>query len=65
MTKFETIGVQRQINSKNIEEANYNFEISCLLCCSRGMHIECDKCAIRGAFLQNCACFNAPIPEDA
>lgn len=46
MTKFETIGVNYQYEANNKYEANKSFEHSCKCCCNKGMHIECDKCAI-------------------
>lgn len=58
MTKFETIGVNRQFDANSIEEANKSFARSCEVCCKKGMHIECDRCHI--AFTNNliCAYFN-------
>ena len=46
MTKFETIGVNYQYDARNKAEANKSFSYSCKVCCNRGMHIECDRCAI-------------------
>ena len=46
MTKFETIGVSYQYSASTKEEANRYFDYSCTCCCMRGMHIECDRCAI-------------------
>lgn len=46
MTKFERIGVNRQYDAATVEEANKTFEHSCECCCNKGMHIECDRCAI-------------------
>ena len=46
MTKFEQIGVERQYDSVTTYESNRNFSISCNICCRRGLHIECDRCAI-------------------
>lgn len=45
-TKFETIGVERQYESVSAFESNRNFRISCNICCRKGLHINCDKCAI-------------------
>ena len=47
--KFQTIGCEKQYNSLTKEEANKCFEISCTLCTSRGLHIDCDHCAIKAA----------------
>lgn len=43
MTKFENIGVARQYQAKNKNEANKHFERSCDMCCTRGMHLECPR----------------------
>lgn len=44
--KFEAIGVSRQYNAKNKREANRQFSNSCEHCCSKGILLECDRCAI-------------------
>ena len=49
MTKFETIGINYQYEARNKHEANKSFEHSCKCCCEKGMHIECDRCAIAQA----------------
>ena len=46
MTKFETIGISHQYDATSIQDANKAFMHSCNCCCAKGMHIECDKCAI-------------------
>lgn len=46
MTKFEQIGIGYQVESASKEEALRNFQHSCYCCCMRGMHIECERCAI-------------------
>lgn len=46
MTKFEQIGVNHQYEAENKQQANRSFRYSCRCCCQRGMHIECDHCAI-------------------
>lgn len=58
MTKFEQIGVERQLESDSKKEALRNFRHSCNVCCYRGMHLNCDKCSI--AFVHNevVACFD-------
>ena len=58
MTKFETIGVNRQFDAINVEEANKAFAHSCEVCCKKGMHIECDKCHIAYTNTLICAYFN-------
>lgn len=46
MTKFEQIGVERQYQSADKYESDRNFRISCSICCRKGLHIDCDRCAI-------------------
>lgn len=46
MTKFEQIGINYQYEANNIYEANKNFARSCDCCCAKGIHIDCDRCAI-------------------
>lgn len=46
MTKFETIGVNRQYEADNIHEANKAFAHSCNCCCNKGIRLDCDKCSI-------------------
>lgn len=46
MTKFEQVGVNYQNDAESKEQANRSFRYSCECCCSRGLHIECDRCAI-------------------
>lgn len=64
MCKFETIGVERQYSSVTREDANRNFRISCNICCSRGMHLECDRCAINVAHDLMIATYNNLTKED-
>lgn len=46
MTKFEQVGVNLQYDAVSASHANKNFKYSCDTCCSKGMHIECDRCSI-------------------
>lgn len=46
MTKFEQVGINYQYEAETKEDANHSFKYSCDCCCNRGMHIECDHCAI-------------------
>lgn len=46
MTKFETIGMEMQLESTTKEEARRKFLRSCDTCCNRGIHLDCDHCAI-------------------
>ena len=58
MTKFETIGVNRQYEAETVREANKAFNHSCYCCCNRGMKIDCDKCSIAFVHSLVVACFN-------
>lgn len=57
MTKFEQIGVNYQNDAESKEQANRSFRYSCECCCTRGMHIECDRCAIAVAHNLTIAAF--------
>lgn len=46
MTKFEQVGVNYQYEARNTQEANKSFQYSCKCCCTKGIHLECDRCAI-------------------
>lgn len=46
MTKFEQVGVNYQYDARTKEQANRSFSRSCDCCCQRGMHLDCDRCAI-------------------
>lgn len=50
MTKFEKIGVSYQYDANSKIEAIRSFRYSCRCCCERGMHIDCDRCAIAVAY---------------
>lgn len=49
MTKFEQVGVNMQYDTTTKEEAKRKFARSCECCCSKGLHIKCDRCAIETA----------------
>lgn len=49
MTKFEEIGVEIQEEAFSKRVATSAFRHSCELCCLRGIHIDCEHCAIAGA----------------
>lgn len=57
MTKFEQVGVNYQNGAESKEQANRSFRYSCECCCTRGMHIECDRCAIAVAHNLTIAAF--------
>ncbi len=46
MTKFEQIGINIQMSAVSKEDALQKFSHSCILCCHKGMRIDCDRCAI-------------------
>lgn len=49
MTKFEQVGVNMQYDSETKEIAQQKFSRSCECCCTRGMQIKCEHCAIETA----------------
>lgn len=57
MTKFEQVGVNYQNDAESKEQANRSFRYSCECCCNRGLHIECDRCAIAVAHNLTIAAF--------
>lgn len=46
MTRFEEIGVDIQYSSYNKKQAERSFVKSCEMCCTKGIRIDCEKCAI-------------------
>lgn len=59
MTKFEQVGINYQYSADNKEDALRKFQYSCNCCCTRGMHINCDHCAIAVAHNLVIAAFNS------
>ena len=57
MTRFEQVGVNYQYDADTKEQALKSFTHSCYCCCMKGMHIECDRCAIAEAHKNVVACF--------
>lgn len=49
MTKFESIGAERQYNARSKSFAVRSFENSCERCCNMGLRIECESCGIKYA----------------
>ena len=46
MSRFEEIGVEIQYGATSKRKAQGSFRHSCDVCCNRGIHIDCDRCAI-------------------
>lgn len=63
MTKFEQVGVNYQTDAITKEEASRCFQHSCHICCHRGMHIDCDACAIAVAHNMVIAAFEVKEQE--
>lgn len=57
MTKFEQVGVNYQNDAESKEQANRSFRYSCECCCTRGLRIEYDRCAIAVAHNLTIAAF--------
>lgn len=49
MTGFEQKGVDLQYDSSNYYQAQKRLSYSCNLCCTRGLRIKCESCAISAA----------------
>lgn len=64
MTRFESIGVDLQQNAETIQQAKRAFNYSCRMCCQRGLHLDCDSCAIYGAHKTQISFIHA-MEEDA
>lgn len=58
MSKFEQVGVSYLYNANNIKEANKSFHYSCNCCCNKGIHLDCDHCAIDQVHSMVVAFFN-------
>ena len=56
-TKFEQVGINIQYSAISKEDALKKFEYSCNVCCTRGMRIDCDHCAIACVHQQIIATF--------
>lgn len=50
--RFIDRGVENQINSIDEKDAKRAMNVSCTICCNRGLHIECDRCPIKDAHEQ-------------
>ena len=46
MTKFEQKGITLQYEADSKESAIRAFKYSCDCCCTKGIKLECDRCAI-------------------
>lgn len=58
MSKFEQIGIEHQLSSANKFSAMKRFKNSCMVCCYKGIHLECDKCGIASVHKEVIACFD-------
>lgn len=63
MTKFEQVGVNFQHDAITKEQARRSFDYSCNCCCNRGMHIDCDRCAIAAAHKLTIAALDTKMHE--
>lgn len=59
MTKFEQVGINFQYDASTKEQAIKSFNISCNICCCKGVRIDCDRCAIAEVHSLIMACFDA------
>lgn len=49
-SRFEMIGIDFQLMSESIEEADYHFNISCRRCAYTGKRLLCHQCKIAVAY---------------
>lgn len=54
MTRFEEIGAQLQGDCTSIDQAVKTMNYSCSLCATKGVKVQCSKCAIAVAHEQVC-----------
>lgn len=57
MTKFEEIGCAIQRDAETPMVASVKFKQTCSICCARGIHLDCDKCAVSETHSLVMACF--------
>lgn len=63
--RFEQMGVEMQMNANSFDAAKHDYELSCMLCCTRGCGaIQCAHCRIREAMLTNARIFRKKLTED-
>lgn len=46
MTKFEQVGINHLYLAETLPQLNRTFNHSCNCCCYKGVHLDCDRCAI-------------------
>lgn len=61
MNKFEQIGVNLQYDAMNKEQALRAFRYSCECCCTKGMWLNCEHCAIYCTHQLVMACFDSKM----
>lgn len=64
MTKFEQIGINHLYLATDKAHLNKTFNYSCNCCCYKGMHIECDHCAISATHSMLVAIFDDKKGEE-
>lgn len=65
MTGFEERGVSMQYDSASKQDAKSKFRFSCYCCCSKGIRLSCDQCAIAVAHKNAVAYFDGARKECA
>lgn len=51
MTKFENNGINRLLYCCNQQELQQTFEVSCQICGSKNVRVECNRCAIKACYM--------------
>ena len=64
MTKFDQVGVTFQCDAPTREAALKAFHSSCRCCGTKGMRIDCDRCAIANTHAMIMAIFDSKNEED-
>jgi hypothetical protein len=56
-SKFQNMGIQFQMDSDSPQEARKAFKVSCNICVTRGLNVECKVCPIKAYHEQTIAVF--------
>lgn len=51
MTKFEQIGISILDEVTTLSELYRAYNRSCFICCNKGLHIDCEHCAIADKYI--------------
>jgi len=57
INRFQTVGIQRQLDASSRQDAKVAFHVSCSICMRRG-DMDCRTCPIKAAHEQTLAVFD-------